>query len=418
MSVAPLPGGGIARSGPQKPLGQTEFIALTAMLFATIAFSIDAMLPAFPEIAAELTPADPNRAQLILTSFVLGMGAGTFLAGPLSDALGRRRVILGGAALYILGAALSAAAQSLEMVLAARVLQGLGAAGPRVVSLAMVRDLYAGRQMARIVSFAMMIFTLVPAVAPLLGSWIIAGFGWRGIFGAFVVFSLVSAGWLALRQPETLPPEARRPLRAGPLRAAAAEVLTNRTILRAIAVLTLGFGALFGTLSSTQQIFDETFGRAESFPWWFALIAILSGSGSFLNSQIVVRLGMRPVVTATLATQTVLALGFGLATAAGLWPDWLAFPVYVAWTVTVFFMAGLTFGNLNALALEPVGHIAGMASSIVGAISTVAAVFVAAPIGLAFDGTPAPLAFGIAACCGLGTLLMRSMPRDRGAGTA
>ncbi len=397
-----------------RPLGQTEFIALTAMLFATIAFSIDAMLPALPQIASELTPADPNRAQLILTSFVLGMGIGTFLAGPISDALGRKRVILGGAVLYIAGAALAAVAQSLELVLAARVLQGLGAAAPRVVSLAMVRDLYSGRQMARIVSFAMMIFTLVPAVAPLIGSFIIAGFGWRSIFGAFILFSLISAGWLWLRQPETLPPEARRPLRPEPLRAAVAEVLTNRVILRAIAVLTLGFGALFGTLSSTQQIFDQTFGRADSFPWWFAVIAVLSGTGSFLNSQIVVRLGMRPVIFATLVVQTALALAFALATVAGLWPDWLAFPVYIAWTVSVFFMAGLTFGNLNALALEPVGHIAGMAASIVGAISTVAAVFVAAPIGLAFDGTPAPLAFGVFACCGLGALLMRGMPRDRG----
>jgi MFS transporter, DHA1 family, multidrug resistance protein len=397
---------------PQNPLSQGEFIALTAMLFATIAFSIDAMLPAFPQIAAELTPADPNRAQLILTSFVLGMGLGTFVAGPISDALGRKRVILGGAALYILGAALAAMAQTLELVLAARVLQGLGAAGPRVVSLAMVRDLYSGRQMARIVSFAMMIFTLVPAVAPALGAVIMAGFGWRGIFGAFIVFTLVSAGWLTLRQPETLPPEARRPLRAGPLREAASEVLRNRTILIAIAVLTLGFAALFGTLSSTQQIFDVTFGRAGSFPLWFALIAVLSGTGSFLNAQIVVRLGMRRVITATLVVQTALALGFAVATVLGLWSAAVYFTVYIAWTVSVFFMAGLTFGNLNALALEPVGHIAGMAASVVGSVSTVAAVFLAAPLGLAFDGTPAPLAFGVAACCGLSVLLMRALPPD------
>ncbi len=396
---------------PEKPLSQTEFIALTAMLFATIAFSIDAMLPALPEIADELTPFDPNRAQLILTSFVLGMGIGTFIAGPLSDAFGRKNVILGGAVLYIIGASLAWAAGSLDLLLAARVIQGLGAAGPRVVSMAMIRDLYSGRQMARVVSFAMMIFTLVPAIAPLLGSFIIAGVGWRGIFGAFVLFSLVSAAWLALRQPETLPPEARRSLRAEPLKAALVEVLTNRTILRAIAVLTLGFGALFGTLSSTQQIFDETFGRGASFPLWFALIAVLAGTGSFLNSQIVMRLGMRPVILWTMAVQAGLSLTFGVVTAFGLWPEALYFPIYIAWTTSVFFMAGLTFGNLNALALEPVGHIAGMAASIVGALSTVAAVFIAAPIGLAFDGTPAPLAFGIFACTALGAFLMLSMPR-------
>jgi DHA1 family bicyclomycin/chloramphenicol resistance-like MFS transporter len=396
----------------RKPLGQVEFIALIAMLFATIAFSIDAMLPAFPEIARELTPADPNRAQLILTSFVLGMGIGTFLAGPISDALGRRPVILGGAVLYILGASLAWAAQSLELVLAARVIQGLGAAGPRVVSLAMVRDLYSGRQMARVVSFAMMVFTLVPAIAPLMGSVIIAGFGWRGIFGAFVAFSLISAAWLGLRQPESHPPEARRPLRAAPLWAANREILTHRLIVTATAVQTLGFGALFATLSSTQQIFDVTFGRGASFPAWFALIAVLSGTASILNAAIVVRLGMRLVITVTLVAQVGLSAGFAAASLAGLWPDWSYFPAYIAWTTSVFFMAGLTLGNTNALALEPVGHIAGMAASLVGSIATVAAVLVAVPIGLAFDGTPVPVALGVLVCTGAAAILMRTLPRD------
>jgi DHA1 family bicyclomycin/chloramphenicol resistance-like MFS transporter len=212
MSVA-----GEDRVTPQKRLSQAEFIALMGTIFATVAFSIDAMLPALPEIAAELTPEDANRAQLILTSFVLGMGIGTLVVGPISDALGRKRVILMGAALYLLGAGLALIAPSLEMILLARVIQGLGAAGPRVVSLAMIRDLYAGRAMAQIVSYAMLIFTLFPAVAPLIGAAIIAGFGWRAIFVAFLIFSVVSVGWLTLRQPETLAPEARRPLRAARL---------------------------------------------------------------------------------------------------------------------------------------------------------------------------------------------------------
>ena len=172
----------------QKRLSRTEFIALMGTIFATVAFSIDAMLPALPEIAAELSPQDANRAQLILTSFVLGMGLGTLVVGPLSDALGRKRVILMGAALYLIGAALAFVAPSLEMILLARVIQGLGASGPRVVSLAMIRDLYSGRAMAQIVSYAMLIFTIFPAVAPLIGAAIIAGFGWRSIFVAFLVF--------------------------------------------------------------------------------------------------------------------------------------------------------------------------------------------------------------------------------------
>ncbi len=399
-----------AAAAGQSRLGQVEFVALVAMLFATIAFSIDAMLPAFPEIAAELTPADPNRAQLILTSFVLGMGLGTALAGPISDAFGRKPVILFGALLYILGSALAAGAQSLELVLAARVVQGLGAAGPRVVSLAMVRDLYSGREMARIMSFAMMVFTLVPAVAPMLGAGIIALVGWRGIFGAFVLFAIVSGLWLALRQPETLPPAARRPLSAGPLAAAARDVLGRRSILTAIAVQTLGFGALFATLSSTQPVFDTTFGRADGFPFWFAGIALVSALGSLLNARIVMRLGMRRVVTGTLAVQVAVSGAMAVATWAAAWPEALAFPAYLLWTTGVFFMAGLTFGNLNALAMEPVGHVAGMAASLIGSVATVASVFIAAPIGLMFDGTPLPLVLGVLACSAVGWVLMRTLP--------
>ncbi|QYK40753.1 MAG: multidrug effflux MFS transporter [Paracoccaceae bacterium] len=397
-------------TAPQRPLGQTEFVALIAMLFATIAFSIDAMLPALPQIAAELTPAAPNRAQLIITSFVLGMGIGTFFAGPLSDSFGRKPMMVAGAALYCLGAAAAWAAPSLETVLVARLVQGLGAAGPRVVSLAMVRDLYQGRQMARVVSFAMMVFTLVPAVAPLVGSWIMAGTGWRGIFAAFLVFSLISMLWLQLRQPETLPSERRRPLAAGPLRAALVEVMSRRVIVLAIAVQALCFGALFATLSSTQQIFDVTFGRAAEFPLWFALIALVAGTSSLLNAVLVVRLGMRRLVTVTLAVQAVVSFAMAVGAHAGTWPPGLAFPVYLAWTIGVFFMAGMTMGNLTALALEPVGHIAGMAASAVGAIATVAGAALAIPLGLAFDGTLVPLAAGVAALAGSGLLLMLRMP--------
>ena len=184
-----------------KPLPLVEFSALMAMMFATIAFSIDAMLPGLPAIAAELTPDSPNNVQMIVTSFVIGMGLATFFVGPLSDALGRRVVLLTGSALYIAAAIAAWRAETLEFLLAARVVQGIGAAGPRVVAMAIVRDLYAGRQMARILSFVMMTFTIVPAVSPLIGAWIIQFAGWRAIFLAFVIFALVSGTWLALRQP-------------------------------------------------------------------------------------------------------------------------------------------------------------------------------------------------------------------------
>lgn len=397
----------------QSRLGQTEFIALMAMLFATIAFSIDAMLPALPQIAAELSPDAPNRAQLIITSFVLGMGIGTFFVGPLSDTFGRKPVILCGAVAYCLAALVAWAAPSLETMLASRLLMGIGVAGPRIVSMAMMRDLYSGRQMAKVVSFTMMVFTLVPAIAPAFGTVIIAGFGWRSLFLAFVLFSGTASLWLLLRQPETLPPEARRPLAIAPLWQALREVLSHPVIRLAIAVQTLAFGALFATLSSTQQIFDQTYGRGDSFPFWFALIAVLSGLASFLNAKVVVRLGMRRLVSGTLAVQVALSLGMAVMTGLGLWPDALAFPAYILWTTGVFAMAGLTIGNLNAIALEPVGHIAGMAASVTLAIATVGSVILAIPLGQAFDGTVVPLCLGVAGCAALGYLLMRRMGAEK-----
>ncbi|MEM9523195.1 MAG: multidrug effflux MFS transporter [Pseudomonadota bacterium] len=393
------------------PLREVEFVALMATLFATIAFSIDAMLPALPEIGRTLTPDAPNRAQLILTSFVFGMGVGTLFAGPLSDAFGRKPVILWAMGLYAIGAVLAWSASTLEGVLAGRILQGLGAAGPRVVTLALIRDIYSGRRMARIVSFVTMVFTLGPAIAPSLGAVIISFAGWRGIFGAFVVFCALSGLWFGLRLPETHPPDRRRPLIVTTLWAAVREVFANRVVVLTIAVQTLCFGMLFSVLSSTQPVFDVTFGRADSFPLWFAGIAICAGMGGFLNARLVERLGMRYLVRTALTGQIVIS---GLVVT--LWtfsavPEPLAFPIYLFWTTTVFFQAGLTIGNLNAIAMEPLGHIAGMAASVVGATATVLAVFIAIPIGLAFNGTPLPLAIGILICAILGVGLMARIDR-------
>lgn len=392
-------------------LGQGEFIALMAMLFAMVAFSIDSMLPALPEIAAELSPDAPNAAQLILTSFVFGMGIGTLFTGPLSDSYGRKRVIMGGAVLYCVGALLAYVAPTLETVLAARMLQGLGAAAPRIAALALVRDLYKGRDMARIVSFTMMIFTLVPALAPFMGQGIMAFGGWRTIFLAFLVFALVACLWLGLRQPETLPPEARRPMSAASLLSAAKEVLSHRVILVSIAVQTLIFAALFATLSTTQPIFDQTFGQGAHFPLWFALIALVSGTSSLLNSRLVGRIGMRRMVSGALMAQVVFTAVMLAALLAGVWPPSLAFAAHLVWTIGVFYMVGPTVGNLNALALEPVGHIAGMAASLSGAIATVASVMLAAPVGLMFDGTAVPLMSAILVFAIAGVGLMRLIPR-------
>lgn len=378
---------------PTQRLGQTEFIALMAMVVATVAFSIDAMLPALPQIGAALSPDNLNNAQLIITSFVLGMGIGTMFTGPLSDAYGRKPVMIAGAVVYVVGCGLAWAAQSLELMLAARVLMGLGASGPRVVAMALVRDIYQGRDMARIMSFVMAVFALVPALAPTLGHFIILGFGWRAIFAAFMLFSVITLLWLLIRQPETLMPENRRPLSIAALYTATAQMFAHRTARLSIAVQTLVFGILFIVLSSTQQVFDVTFGQGAHFHYWFGGIAILAASASLLNARLVMRLGMRAIIKAMLTIQIGITLAMIAITAIDE-PYWLAFGTYVIWVTGNFFQAGLTIGNLNALAMEDMGHIAGLAASIIAAISTIGAVLIAAPIALMFDGTPLPMAVG------------------------
>ncbi len=391
-------------------MSRGEFIALVAMMFATIAFSIDSMLPALPEIGNELSPNDMNKAQLILTSFVLGMGIGTFFTGPISDAVGRKPVIYGGVALYILASAVAWASSSLELVLAARVVQGLGAAGPRVVAMAIIRDLYAGREMARIISIAMMIFTLVPAAAPLLGAGVIALVGWRGIFVSFMLFASIIVVWMATRLPESLAPENRRPFRLPLMIAAVKEMMTHPTVRLSILVQTLCMGLLFTMLTMVQPVFDVIHDRAESFPFWFGFVALISGSASLLNAALVVRLGMRRIVTWALGAQIIITTCVIVLNAMPLSPD-ASFALFVTWQTTVFFMAGVTMGNLNAIAMEPMGHIAGMAASVIGSIATVLAAAIAAPVGLLFDGSITPLTTGVLIMCILGFGLMLHMGR-------
>ena len=382
------------------------------MMFATIAFSIDAMLPVLPDIAADVAPGGTAQAALILTFFVMGMGFGTFFMGPLSDAWGRRPVLYLGLGIYALGAVLSWVAPTLELMLAARVLQGLGASGPRVVSAAIIRDLYSGRSMASILSLTMMVFLLVPGIAPLIGAQIADAFGWRAIFAAFLIFGVVLILWFGLRMRETLAPEDRRPLRWPLLMDSVRQILMHPTVRLSIIVQTLMMAILFSILTMVQPIFDVTFGRADSFPIWFGAIAVASGVSSLLNAAIVGRFGMRKLVTWALAVQVLVSSFFVLHLLSDL-PG--VFVVYLVWQWGVMFQAGLTVANLNAIAMEPMGHIAGMAASVIGAVSTVLGALIASPVGLLFDGTPLPLVLLILLFCIIASVLMQMMRRAEAA---
>ena len=368
-------------------MSRAEFIALIAMMFATVAFSIDAMLPALPEIGLTLSPDNVNRAQLVIAAFALGMGIGTFFTGPLSDAFGRKNVIFAAALLYI-GAAVTAwASSSVEMLLLSRVVMGLGAAGPRVVALAIVRDLYSGREMAKMMSIAMMIFTLVPAIAPMLTSW-------RAIFRAFALFALIISLWMGLRLPEPLAVESRRPFRLPQLMAALVEMIQHPTVRLSMLVQCLCLAMLFCMITLVQPIYDVVFDRAESFPFWFGFIALMSGTGSLINASVVVRLGMRRMVTWALCGQIGLSALMLLLESLHL-PNDTMFGLFVAWQTSVFFM----------------GHIAGMAASIVGGVSTIFAAAAAATVGLLFDGSIAPLTGAILLMVALAFLIMLHMAR-------
>lgn len=392
-------------------LSTPEFVALMAMLMATIAFSIDAILPGLPAIAAELSPNAPNQAQLVVTAFVVGMGVATLVTGPMSDRFGRKPVVVCSALVYCAGALIAWAAQSLEVLLLGRLVQGLGAAGPRVVVMAFTRDLYSGREMARIMSFAMLIFSLVPGLAPSLGHVIIGNFGWRAVFLSFLIFSVLSVSWMWLRQPETLAPEARRPISAGSMWRAIKEMVALPTVRLSTLVQTLVLGVLFAMISSTQQIFDKTYGQGENFHLWFGGMAILAASASVINARLVTRLGMRAIIKATMLIQVVLSSLMALIVLLH-FPNAVELWFYAFWNLTLFMMVGMTLGNLTTLAMEPVGHIAGLAASVISASSTVGAVVIAVPIGLAFNGTPLPLALGSIICSALSIWLTSKIRRD------
>ena len=384
-------------------ISTSEFIALMAMLVATVALSIDGMLPALPYIASELSPENPNRAQLVLSSFVVGMALGTFLMGPLSDSFGRKTIIYWGAGLYVFFAVICMLATNLETLTLARIMQGIGAAGPRVVSQALVRDLYSGREMARITSFIMIIFALVPAVAPLLGAAVMLMFQWQAIFAVFILFVILSTTWMGVRIQEPVTLEKRRPFDFISLKTATIEILSHRMVRTAIVTLIFAYSVLFTGLLLIQPVFDIYFARADIFPVWFAVIAILAASASFVNAILVLQWGMRRLVSIAFRVQVFWSAVMLLLLNNGTLSGEFGFAMFVLWMLGVFFQAGMTMGNLTALAMEPLGHIAGTAASLVSALATLGSVILAGIVGQFFDGTPLVMFVGVVvfAICGV-----------------
>jgi DHA1 family bicyclomycin/chloramphenicol resistance-like MFS transporter len=335
---------------------------------------------------------------------------GTFVAGPLSDTFGRKRIMAIGSLLYIIGAAVAWATHSLELMLLARAVQGFGGAGPRIVAMAVTRDLFAGREMARIVSFVMMVFALVPGFAPAMSVGIISLMGWRGIYLAFILFSMIVLAWMVLRLPETLPAERRRPLRLGLIGQSVIEVFTHSTVRLSILVQTIAMATLISMIMIVHPIYDQIYDRAASFPYWFGGTALAAAGASWINAILVVRLGMRRLVTWSFAALILLSAVIWMFELTQLAEPY-GFAVFLGWQLAMFLHAGLTLGNLNAIGMEPMGHIAGMAASIIGGVSTVFAAVLAAPVIFLLGDTVTPSVLYILVLSIFGLLLLGVMAR-------
>ena len=372
-----------AATGPALRPG--EFVPLIALLMSLVALAIDAMLPALPAIGRDLEAPRPNDVQFIITSLFLGLGLGQMLFGPLSDRIGRRPAIHAGLVLFMIGCLVSIFAPTFETMIVGRVLQGIGVAGPRIVTVALVRDQYEGRQMARLMSFAMAVFILVPTVAPALGQVILWLGSWRAIFTTFFAIAAIAFAWFALRQPETLPAERRRPFSVRAIGQAVGETLRIRAALGYTLATGFVFAPFVAYLSSAQQIFQEAYRTGALFPVYFGALALGIGCASLLNGRLVVKHGMRRLSkAATVAIALVSLVAWAGAFAfGGLPPLWL----FMAYLLAVFLCIGLLFGNLNALAMEPLGHIAGVGAAVVASLSTFISVPLGALVGQSFDGT-------------------------------
>ena len=378
--------------------GRTEFVLLIAALMASNALGIDSMLPALPAIGEALGVGEENRRQLVITFYMLGFGGAQLVYGPLADRFGRKRLLIGCMFLYAGFAALSGLASSFALLLVARTLNGVAAAGARVLVVAVVRDRFEGAAMAQLMSTAMIVFMLVPVLAPSLGQAVLAIGSWRHIFITLALYALALAVWGGLRLPETLAHGARRRLSAGNVREAVAQTLSNRVSIGNTAAMTLTFGALLGYIGSVQQVTSDVFHRPGLIGIVFACVAMPMALSAWLNSRLVMRFGSRRLLLIALAAFTSLAalhLAVMLAFGETIW----SFVALQALTMGCF---GLVGANAGALAMEPLGHIAGTASALQGLISTIGAALIGLVIGQMFDGTTLPLVAGFVVCGGLG----------------
>ncbi|HTJ62865.1 MAG TPA: multidrug effflux MFS transporter [Alphaproteobacteria bacterium] len=378
--------------GPSSGLGFRQFVALVAALMAVNALAIDGMLPALPTIGEALGVAQGNERQWIVTAYMLGFGTAQLFYGTLADRFGRRPVLFTGLTLYIAFSLLAALSRSFETMIAARALQGVGAAGSRVLAVSIVRDCYSGRRMARVMSLSFIVFLAVPIIAPSFGQLVLLVAPWPFIFIAFATYAAGVMIWVWFKLPETMHPEDRRPIAFHTIVGAFTTVLTNRISIGYTMASTVLLGGLFGFINSAQQIFFDVFHAQRLFTTIFAMIALFIAAASLLNSRMVEKFGMRVLSHAALVgyiavavTHAVVALSFEE-----------SLPVFAVFLALQMFCFGLVVSNFGAIAMDPLGHLAGTASSVQGFLTTIGGALFGFIVGQHFDGTIIPLVLGYA----------------------
>ena len=382
-----------------------EFVIIVSMMISLTALSIDAMLPALPQIGHDLGITNPNDRQLIIAIIFFGSALGQLFFGPLSDKTGRKPAMYAGYTFFITGSLVSVFSTNFPMMLAGRIFQGIGLSAPQAVTMALVRDQFEGRQMARVMSFAMTVFVLVPMIAPAIGQGILTIAGWRAIFGSFLLFALITAIWFALRVPETLVLENRASFSVKRIADSIREILKIRPTMGYTLSVGLVQGIFLAYLNSSQQIFQEQYALGKLFPLFFATISLSLGMASFLNARLVMRYGMHKLV------QWAIGIAFGLAiiflgisiVLAGQPPLWLL----MAFLMLSFFCTGILFGNLNALAMQPLGRLAGIGAAVVGSFSTLISMLLGTLIGRSYNGTILPLVLGMTILSGITIFVIR-----------
>jgi DHA1 family bicyclomycin/chloramphenicol resistance-like MFS transporter len=387
----------------RKPPNTTELIAFSALLISTVALSIDIMLPSLGDIAAEFGVTNSNQRQWVITSLFIGLAIGQLIFGPLSDRVGRRPVIFLGTGLFMVGSIVVIYAPSFELLMLGRAIQGLGAAGPRIAVVAMIRDQFEGQTMARLMSFIMGFFIFVPILAPSIGQLLLNFMPWRGLFVVVAISSFSGALWLFLRQPETLQKPA--PFNLARWGRELRFVVTSRSPMVYTLCGACCYGALMGFINSSQQLLQDHFQVGNNFALLMGLSSSFIAAAAFINAQLVRHFSMERICFVAVACLVAGSCIFALTIH---WFDYSpTLWVWVTFNCPSLFLLGLTFGNFNAIALKKLGHVAGLASAVYGTLMTVITMVLAALVGLNFDMTVNPVVAGYIVFGTIGLLLMQ-----------